>query len=266
MKQGTPIDYGQDAPGLLRTYLRAGSVLIAAGALLVGGSWRRRWFGPIGAGVVLWGSALLVRGGLMIWSSRRSKIVAANYLLDRLCLRGDETVLDVGCGRGLLLIGAACRLPRGRAIGIDLWSAVDQGHNSKQATLSNAHAAGVAQRIAVYDGDMRDLSLFPDASLDAVVASKSIHNIPNPQGRYRALCEIERVLKPFGKVALMDIFCIQEFAEALRRLGIQEVTVEPAPVFASPALSIITGHKRSAGEGDGALPETESASRLRAKG
>jgi cyclopropane fatty-acyl-phospholipid synthase-like methyltransferase len=35
-------------------------------------------------------------------------------------LRGDETVLDVGPGHGLLLIGAAKRLPRGRAMGIDL--------------------------------------------------------------------------------------------------------------------------------------------------
>ena len=38
-------------------------------------------------------------------------------------LTGDEKVLDVGCGRGLLLIGAAKRLKSGKATGIDVWDA-----------------------------------------------------------------------------------------------------------------------------------------------
>jgi cyclopropane fatty-acyl-phospholipid synthase-like methyltransferase len=31
-----------------------------------------------------------------------------------------EAVLDVGCGRGLMLVGAARRLKTGKAVGIDL--------------------------------------------------------------------------------------------------------------------------------------------------
>jgi len=47
---------------------------------------------------------------------------ARDRLLDGLGLTGQENLLAVGCGRGLLLIGAARRLPNGRAVGVDLWS------------------------------------------------------------------------------------------------------------------------------------------------
>jgi ubiquinone/menaquinone biosynthesis C-methylase UbiE len=97
-------------------------------------------------------------------------------------LKGNETVLDAGCGRGLLLIEAAKHLPRGRAIGVDLWQTMDQSGNRPEVTLENARAEGVAERVEVKTGDMRELPL-PDQSVDAVVASLSIHNIPNKEGR-----------------------------------------------------------------------------------
>jgi cyclopropane fatty-acyl-phospholipid synthase-like methyltransferase len=65
----------------------------------------------------------------MIWSSRYGKLRARDRLLDGLGLTGQEHLLDVGCGRGLLLIGAARRLPNGRAVGVDLWSQVDLADN-----------------------------------------------------------------------------------------------------------------------------------------
>ncbi len=58
----------------------------------------------------------------MVWSSRVAKLKLRDRLLDSLALKGDEKILDVGCGRGLLLIGAAKRLKTGKATGIDVWS------------------------------------------------------------------------------------------------------------------------------------------------
>jgi len=57
---------------------------------------------------------------VMIWSSRYGKLRARDRLVSGLRLKGQETVLDIGSGRGLLLIGAARRLPAGRAVGLDL--------------------------------------------------------------------------------------------------------------------------------------------------
>jgi len=54
-------------------------------------------------------------------------------LLDELGLRGDEQVLDVGCGRGAVLMLAARRLPAGRAVGADEWRRRDQSGNSRAA-------------------------------------------------------------------------------------------------------------------------------------
>ncbi len=67
----------------------------------------------------------LVRGcgvaGLMLYSSQIGKVRVSDRLLDTLRLPGVEDVLDLGCGSGLMLLGAAARAPAGTATGIDLW-------------------------------------------------------------------------------------------------------------------------------------------------
>ena len=105
--------------------------------------------------------------------------------------------MDVGCGRGLLLNAAARRLTPGKAIGIDLWQSVDQSGNRPEATLANARLEGVAGLVEVKTGDMRELP-FEDRTIDLVVSSLAIHNIPDPADRAKAVQEIARVLKPKG--------------------------------------------------------------------
>jgi ribosomal protein L11 methylase PrmA len=68
----------------------------------------------------------LIIAGWLIWDSKVGKLWSRDRLLDGLELRGDETVLDVGCSRGLLLVGAAKRLTTGKAPGVDIWQAEDQ--------------------------------------------------------------------------------------------------------------------------------------------
>jgi len=55
-------------------------------------------------------------------NSRRGKFQVWDEILDELHLGGDERVLDMGCGRGAVLIAVARRLTTGRVTGIDLWS------------------------------------------------------------------------------------------------------------------------------------------------
>ena len=78
------------------------------------------------------------------YSTGPGKLSVWKGLLDDLDLRGDEHVLDIGCGRGAVLISAAHRLPRGRATGADIWRLRDQTGNSQAAAERNAMVEGSA--------------------------------------------------------------------------------------------------------------------------
>lgn len=158
---------------------------------------------------------------LYMYATRSGKFVVWDRVLRDLRLAGDETVLDLGCGRGAVLLAAAKRLPRGRAIGVDLWQA-DQTDNSQQATLANAVAEGVADRIEVHTADMTALPL-PDESVDVIVSNLAIHNIGGHAGRRRALDEAVRVLRPGGRLAIADLWETRQHAERLRELGWRDV-------------------------------------------
>ena len=155
------------------------------------------------------------------YATRVGKFVVWDRILDDLRLRGDETVLDLGCGRGAVLLAAAKRLPRGRAIGVDLWRA-DQTDNSPRATLANAALENVADRIELHTADMTALPL-ADESVDLVVSNLAIHNIPTHAGRRRALDEAVRVLRPGGRLAIADLWETRQHVAHLRELGWSEV-------------------------------------------
>jgi len=150
------------------------------------------------------------------YATRSGKFQVWDRVLDDLRLRGDETLLDLGCGRGAVLLWAAKRLPRGRAIGVDLWRA-DQTDNSPDATLANAALENVADRIELHTADMTELPL-ADGSVDVIVSSLAIHNIRDRAGRRRALNEAVRVLRPGGRLTIADLWETNNHAAQLREL------------------------------------------------
>lgn len=162
-------------------------------------------------------AAVLGQAGLYVHATRRGKFAVWAELLDGLRLRGDETVLDLGCGRGAVLCAAAKRLPRGRAIGVDVWQA-DQTGNSEQTTWANATLEGVADRVELHTADITALP-FDDASIDVVVSNLVIHNIPSREGRRRALLEAARVLRPGGRLIIADLWETDRHAAGLAELG-----------------------------------------------
>ncbi len=238
------IDYGLDGPPIVRNLTLAGAGAIIAGMLLY---WLlAAWLPKLATAVLIAGVIVsvpfFVTVLIMVLSSRVGKLRQRDRLLDLVRLRGDETVLDVGCGRGLLLIGAARRLPQGKAVGIDLWQAEDLSGNRPEATLANAAAEGVADRVEVKTGDMRQMP-FPDGAFDVIVSSLAIHNVPSAEGRARAMREIARVLRPGGRVALQDIAATGEYAETLRGLGWQNVERSGRSLAIWPPVRIVTGTK-----------------------
>jgi arsenite methyltransferase len=218
-----PPDYGIDAPGVIRNLL----IVSVTGFLLWLTMTLGWWSGDLAAAGVrlrlgnmaIWPAATcLLMAIWMLWDSRIGKMRNREQLLDSVRFSEDARVLDVGCGRGLMLIGAAKRLTTGTASGIDLWQAEDLSGNRPEATMENAAREGVADRVDVQTADMRKIP-FSDATFDVIVSCSAIHNIYDAAGRRQAIAEIARVLKPGGEAVIDDIRHGREYAESFAANG-----------------------------------------------
>jgi len=211
------LDYGLDAPGFPRVFTIL-AVVTATAAVLLGAN----GFGVSSfiVGVICAWWTLCV--AFWIVGCRFGKPRARDAILSRIEWRGDERVLDIGCGHGLLLVGAAKKLTTGHATGIDIWSQVDQWDNHPENTARNARIEGVADRVEIRDGDARKLD-FPDDSFDVVVSSAALHNIREKAERDQAIREIMRVLKPGGQVAIYDMKPISEYQQIFQESGMEQV-------------------------------------------
>jgi arsenite methyltransferase len=231
-------NYGIDSPAMVIGELALGGVACA-------GAWALYAIGnPHLLGVPLWGISLalglnlLVMAGGMLNYSLSGKLRIRDRLLRSMAWSGRERVLDVGCGRGLLLVGAAQRLTDGRAIGVDRWAPGAISGNGPAAAMRNAELAGVAEQVEVCEGDARRLP-FPDATFDVALSNFVLHELDTPAERSQMLGEITRALKPGGRVALVDFIFTGEAERALRAQGMRDVRRAPAAgwiAFASFAL------------------------------
>jgi arsenite methyltransferase len=197
--------------------IATGTVALAASAGLSLARGRRLTAALTGTSAV----GIAASAALYLYATRAGKFEVWNRILDNLRLQGDETVLDMGCGRGAVLLAAAKRLPHGLAIGVDVWQA-DQTDNSSSATLANAELEQVADRIELHTADMTALPL-DDDSVDVIVSNLAIHNIPTPAGRRQALGEAMRVLRPGGRLAIADLWETRQHAAHLRESDWQNV-------------------------------------------
>jgi arsenite methyltransferase len=202
--------YGVDAPFLLPVF----GVLVVIN-LLEG--WHSASIWPFLAAGFLTACA-----GFGLYASLRGKFVVWAELLDALSLRGDERILDLGCGRGAVLLMAAQHLKTGRAFGVDIWRKQDQSGNAAAATLQNAAAEGVSDRVELHTADMTALP-FPDGHFDVILSSLAIHNIKTGSGRDRAIDEAVRVLRPGGRMVIVDIFATRRYFSRLIELGMFKV-------------------------------------------
>jgi trans-aconitate 2-methyltransferase len=109
----------------------------------------------------------------------------AQALLERLDLRGDETVLDAGCGSGRVTSMLLERLPRGHVV------AVDQA----PSMVEHARAALPADRATVFQADLTELEL--EQPVDAVFSNAVFHWVPDHD---RLFARLLAALRPGGRL------------------------------------------------------------------
>jgi ubiquinone/menaquinone biosynthesis C-methylase UbiE len=118
-----------------------------------------------------------------------------------------EVVVDLGCGAGTdLLITAQMTGETGRVIGIDM----------TESMLARARESAAAMGLAnveLHESLIEDLPV-PDASVDVVISNGVIDLVPDKDAVFD---EIDRVLKPGGRLQVADVIIHHEVSEDARK-------------------------------------------------
>jgi arsenite methyltransferase len=130
--------------------------------------------------------------------------VANHWLLGR--IQPGSVVLDLGCGAGTdLLIAAQMTGPAGRVIGVDMTASM----------LERAHASaremGI-ESLELHESMIEELPL-DDASVDVVISNGVIDLVPDKEAVFD---EIDRVLRPGGRLQVADVVIHHEVSEDAR--------------------------------------------------
>src|SRR3954447_24852569 len=131
--------------------------------------------------------------------------VANPFALGR--IEPGQTVLDLGCGAGIdLLIAAQMVGPEGRAIGIDMTATM------LERARESAGEMGL-ENVELHQGLIESLPL-PDESVDAVISNGVIDLVPD---KGAVFAEIDRVLRPGGRLQVADVIIHTEVSEDARK-------------------------------------------------
>jgi len=232
--------YGVDAPGVIRNLALGGIALL----LVV------IFFPVVKIGSVTVDTTGLVWSGggccfgavLMLAYSLFGKYKFRDRLLNMITWTGHEQVLDIGTGKGLLMIGAAKRLTTGKSIGIDIWNAEDLTGNNVENAMNNAVIEGVANKVEIKNENAMQMS-FADEAFDVILTNMCLHNIYNKEGRKTACQEIGRVLKTGGTALIADFRHVKEYKANFDKLGLNAQRLPANYLTTFPAISIVVVKK-----------------------
>lgn len=130
-------------------------------------------------------------------------------VLERLPLRGDETVLDAGCGSGRVTALLADRLPRGRVVGVDA--------SASMVEQARSHLDG---RATILHADLTEMELTDP--VDAILSTATFHWITDHETLFARLFA---ALRPGGRLVAQ---CGGRGNIAGVLAVVEEVSAEPA--------------------------------------
>lgn len=121
--------------------------------------------------------------------ARRRHEAFREHILELVALKGDECLLDAGCGTGMMALRVAARYPGCMVHGIDI--------SPKMIAVARRDAEGQGLAVDLGVGSITDLP-YPNASFDVVITNIMYHHLDLAEKR-QAVAEIARVLKPGGR-------------------------------------------------------------------
>ena len=166
------------------------------------------------------------------WDRLRDELFGDRFHLAAMAAFADRdwTVGDLGCGTGQVCAALAPFVAR--VIAVDASGAMLQAAKTRLQRFDN---------IELRRGDLEALPI-DDARLDAATLMLVLHHVPEPE---RALAEVARVLKPGGRLVIVDMlphdreaykqqmghvwlgFSEEHLQRSLRGSGFDEITVVP---------------------------------------
>lgn len=144
-----------------------------------------------------------------------------------------DSVLDIGTGRGFLAIEIAKAVKGSRAVGVDIWEIPAEGEmhqgfvlgNTRENAERNAQLEGVYDRVEFKRADAREMP-FESESFDVVVSSIAMHQIVYSKEGLRVLDETHRVLKPNGRLVIVDVLIGKIITDKLKELRFRDLKVQ----------------------------------------
>jgi ubiquinone/menaquinone biosynthesis C-methylase UbiE len=186
------------------------------------------------------------------WDRLRDELFGDRFQLAAFAALADEewTVGDLGCGTGP--VSAALAPFVGRVVAVDASAAMLQAARKRLHEFDN---------IDLRRGELEALPIDSDR-LDAATLMLVLHHVPEPA---RAIAEVARVLKPGGRVIVVDMlphdrdnyrqqmghvwlgFSDEQITSLMRDSGFERVRVvalPPDPKAKGPGLFVATGQKQ----------------------
>lgn len=121
------------------------------------------------------------------WSSYTEATVTET--LKRASIKGTDTILDLGCGTGELLLKLSDRYPEANLYGID--------PVTEMLDISRSKLKGSVNLKSGWSDNLP----FPDGYFETAIICSVFHFIDEPE---KSLCEINRILKENGKLIITD--------------------------------------------------------------
>ena len=154
-----------------------------------------------------------------------------DLILQNLGAKGKSSIVDIGCGNGVLSVKAALKFAEAQVTGVDYWGA--DWEYSKGVCQENARGAGVGERVRFQKGDAATLE-FASGTFDAAMSNLTFHEVRSVADKRNVLQEALRVIKPGGTFAFIDYFYepkyygeSAEFEKYLKDLGLSQAEVKP---------------------------------------